>query len=43
MIPTPVIDKLYDQYYFFNLIVERKHAEFVANKLYDYLVAKISS
>ncbi|QTF07874.1 hypothetical protein HC231_07925 [Brenneria izadpanahii] len=38
----PAIDDLYTQYYFFNLIVKYEHAEFIAEKLYDYLLSKMA-
>lgn len=41
MCAHPAIDDLDTQYYFFNLAVKREHAEFIAEKLYDYLRSKI--
>jgi hypothetical protein len=37
-----IIDDLYEQYYFFNLIVKSEHAEFIAEALYDYLLVKLN-
>lgn len=37
-----IIDDLYEQYYFFNLIVKSEHAEFIAEALYDYLFVKLN-
>lgn len=37
------VDDLYDQYYFFNLVVKHEHAEFIAESLYDYLFSKLNS
>ncbi|WP_312948949.1 hypothetical protein [Superficieibacter sp.] len=39
----PFIDDLFAQYYFLNLIVRREHAEFIAGRLYDYLLGKIKA
>ena len=36
------IDDLYEQHYFFNLIVKSEHAEFIAESLFDYLSSKIN-
>jgi hypothetical protein len=43
MLSDPMIDELYDQYYFFNLIVKSEHANFFAEKLYDYLLFKLDN
>ncbi|MWP47743.1 hypothetical protein [Gilliamella sp. Pas-s27] len=43
MLSDPIIQETYDQYYFFNLIVKREHAEFLAEKLYDYLFFKLNN
>jgi hypothetical protein len=43
MFSDPVIDELYDQYYFFNLIVKNEHANFLAEKLYDYLLFRLEN
>lgn len=37
MLSDTLIHDLYDQYYFFNLIVKREHANFLAENLYNYL------
>ena len=42
MLSDPVIQELFDQYYFFNLIVKSEHADFLAGKLYDYLLFKLN-
>lgn len=41
MISDPILQESYDQIYFFNLIVKRDHAEFLAEQLFDYLVFKL--
>lgn len=43
MFSDPMITGLYDQYYFFNLIVKSEHAGFIAGKLYDYLLFRLNS
>lgn len=43
MFSASIIEELYDQYYFFNLIVKSEHADFLANKLYDYLLSSLNS
>lgn len=30
-----------NEYYFFNLLVKQEHAEFIADKLYDYLLEQL--
>lgn len=30
-----------DEYYFFNFLVKQEHAEFIADKLYDYLLEQL--
>ena len=42
MLSDPVIQELFDQYYFFNLIVKSEHADFLAGKLYDYLLFRLN-
>ena len=42
MLSNPMIKDLYDQYYFFNFIVKSEHAEFLAEKLYDYLLFQLN-
>ncbi|MCA6928915.1 hypothetical protein [Pectobacterium versatile] len=37
MISEETIENLEHQYYFFNFIVKAEHAEFLADKLYDYI------
>jgi len=37
------LEYIYDQYYFFNIIVKNEHSEFIADKLYDYLLARIKA
>ncbi|EMS1065555.1 hypothetical protein WKS79_004230 [Providencia stuartii] len=42
MFSEPMIKDLYGQYYFFNFIVKSEHAEFLAEKLYDYLLFRLN-
>ncbi|BDR57643.1 hypothetical protein [Xylocopilactobacillus apicola] len=42
MIDPSVYKELYDQYYFFNLVVKIEHSEFLAEKLYDYLFSQLN-
>jgi hypothetical protein len=41
LIPYSDINSLFNQYYFFNIIVLQEHAEFIADKLFDYLRSKL--
>jgi hypothetical protein len=43
MYSDPSIELLKDQYYFFNFIVKNEHAEFLATKLYDYLLVRLNA
>lgn len=43
MLSDPIIEDSYNQYYFFNLIVKSEHANFLAEKLYDYLLFRLSN
>lgn len=38
-----LIDDVKSQYYFFNLVVKKEHAECIANQLYDFLLAFIKN
>ena len=37
------VESLFDQYYFFNILVKSEHAEFIADALFDFLKNKLSS
>jgi hypothetical protein len=41
MIPYSDVVFLFDQYYFFNIIVLREHAEFIADKLFYFLNSRL--
>lgn len=43
MLSDTLIHDLYDQYYFFNLIVKREHANFLVENLYNYLSFKLGN
>lgn len=43
LIPFIDVEFIFDQYYFFNIIVKREHAEFIADKLFNFLKSRLEN